>query len=266
MKGKGQDGLVDDIPPFTPSSPASGAGRRMGMGMGMMPELSLGSNVIAIPFGQSSSDGSSGDSSSSAGGGGNGTGYFRVVGLVPRTRDETLERTSRMRYRLQANALALKLAVAEAGGALTGAPDVSMDAVVRSLDTSPSASSPLSLSSSTVEGEASTADGVESAMVASAIEHQHQANQTQSQPPSQPLSFLESCLITIKPWRDLKVIADAVVGAALSTSASERGLLALDSSIEPTSVTWDQVSRSVESNAESTSLRNAWIEGIFYNS
>lgn len=259
MKGRGQDGLVDDIPPFTPSSSSASTsmgGRRMGMGM--MPELSLGSNVIAIPFGQSSSS-SSDDPSSSAAGGGNG--YFRVVGLVPRTRDEGLERTSRMRYRLQANALALKLAVAEAGGVLAGVPDVSMDAVIKSLET-PSPSSPLASSSLTVEGESSTADVVESAMVASAIEHQHQANQSLPQPPSQPLSFLESCLITIKPWRDLKVIADAVVGAALSNSASERGLLALDSSIEPTTVTWDQVSRSVESNAESTSLRNAWIEGI----
>lgn len=229
---KGHEGLAEEIPPFVPPSNPSGAsssGRRMGM----MPELSLGSNVIAIPFGQSSSEGPGSLSSSIVS-----EGYFRVVGLVPRTRDENMERKGRMAYRLKFNSLALKLAVSEAGGDLGGRPVVSIDSVAKTLETTPT--------------ESSDQDPVEANLVASAKEH----HSTQSLP------FLESCLINIKSWRELRVVADAVVGAALSASASERGLQALDSSIDPTPVTWEQVTRSVESTAESNSLRTAWIDGI----
>lgn len=228
---KGHEGLLDEMLAFSPgsSSPMS-IGRRL---WGMK-EVSLGSNVVAIPLGASWPENSNGDSSSSSP-----PGYFRVVGLVPRVRDEQLERYGRMSYRLKCNALALKLAVSEAGGVLVGQPEASVEAVAKLLATPP----------------AETID-------LDALEAAASASQAKELAGDDMLSFVDSCLLTIKPWRELKAVADAVVGAALSTSASERGLQAHDSSIEPTTVTWDQVSRSVESSAESSSLRNAWIQSL----
>ena len=47
-------------------------------------------------------------------------GYFRVVGLVPASRDHTMEATGRYSRRLQYNEAAFKMAVADAGGLLKG--------------------------------------------------------------------------------------------------------------------------------------------------
>lgn len=230
---KGPEGLLEDMPPFVAmTSFANGqtAGRRAPA----LPEISLGGNVIAIPFGRPVSEGSGSDAPVTPT-----EGYFRVAGLVPRLRNEQLERHGRMAKRLKINELALKLAVAEAGGLLLGHPEASFRDTASVVEAPPTA---------VADDQGQAPSGSKS------IEAAEQAI-------SRSLSFVDSCLLTLKSWRELKVVADAAVGAVLSASASERGLQALDSSIEPTTVTWDQVSRSVESNAESNSLKNAWIEG-----
>ncbi|KAF8321679.1 AAA-domain-containing protein [Clavulina sp. PMI_390] len=224
---RGAEALLEDIPPFYPSSSSSPTAGRRPPGS---PEMALG-NLIAIPFGRPAGEGSGSEASPT-------DGYFRVVGLVPRARNERLERYTRMRKRLKANELALKLAVAEAGGNLVGTPTPDLESVVETLEAA--------------EHHDSSTEGSTN------------ASATFPEPPSitRPVSFTDSCLYTFKPWRELKRVADSVVGAALSAHAAEKGLVAVDPSIEPTTVTWDQVSRSVESNAESTSLRNAWIQGL----
>ncbi len=63
-------------------------------------------------------------------------GYFRVVGLVPASRDHTMEATGRYSRRLQYNEAAFKMAVADAGGLLQGHTVLSSD----SADTEPSIS------------------------------------------------------------------------------------------------------------------------------
>lgn len=226
---KGHEGLLEDMPLFVPMASFSNGqtvGRRA-------PEISLGGNVIAIPFGRPAGDGPSGDSPTMPA-----EGYFRVVGLVPSSRNESLERHGRMAKRLKSNELALKLAVSESGGLLTGHPEASFQSAASLIEASPTA---------VTDGQSQGSSGSSAITLA---EH--------SVP--RPLSFVDSCLLTLKSWKELKAVADAVVGAVLSTSASERGLQALDSSIEPTTVTWEQVSRSVESSAESNSLKNAWVE------
>jgi hypothetical protein len=230
---RGHEGLLEDMPPFGPiTSFANGqtAGRRAPA----LSEIPLGGNVIAIPFSRSASEGSGNETPTAPA-----EGYFRVVGLVPRSRNERLERHGRMAKRLKSNELALKLAVSEAGGSLIGHPEASFHTAVNLLEAPPT----------------------EVAGGQNQRTSENKAIATLENPISQSLSFIDSCLVTLKPWRELKIVADAVVGAALSMSASKRGLQALDSSIEPTSVTWEQVSRSVESHAESNSLKNTWIEG-----
>lgn len=230
---RGNEGLLEDMPPFEPMA-SFADGQTAGRRATALPEISLGGNVIAIPFSRSASEGSSNEPSTAPAGG-----YFRAIGLVPRSRNERLERYSRMAKRLKSNELALKLAISEAGGLLIGHPEASIHTAVDLLE------APLT---GAVGGQSQGTSGKKTvATLERAI--------------SPSLSFIDSCLMTLRSWRELKIVADAVVGAALSTSASERGLQALDSSIEPTPVTWEQVSRSVESHAESNSLKNTWIEG-----
>jgi hypothetical protein len=229
---KGHEGLLEDMPPFVPMASFAN-GQTVGRRAPAPPEISLGGNVIAIPFGRPVGDGPSGDSPTMPA-----EGYFRVVGLVPRSRNEPLERHGRMAKRLKSNELALKLAVSEAGGSLIGHPEASFQSAVSSIEASPTA-----VTDSQIQGSSGNS-------AITVAEH--------SVP--RPLSFVDSCLLTLKSWKELKAVADAVVGAVLSTSASERGLQALDSSIESTTVTWEQVSRSVESSAESNRLKNAWVE------
>ncbi|KAF8343940.1 uncharacterized protein EI90DRAFT_3027608 [Cantharellus anzutake] len=50
----------------------------------------------------------------------NKNGYFRVVGVVPASRDPTMEATGRFSRRLHYNEMAFKMAVADAGGSLQG--------------------------------------------------------------------------------------------------------------------------------------------------
>lgn len=232
----GNEALLDFMPPFSTSSIPTSVGRR-GSGFGSSsspPEIMVGDSVF-VPVGRGASSSSRPSTSEDS----DTDGYFRVVGLVPRTRNEGLERRSRLSRRLKINELALKLAVSEAGGVLTGSPAVSLTGLEPTVDVSVS-SSPIPTAESSLPPPSVSIE----------------------LPTFSPSAFINSCLLTLKPWRELKLVADAVVGSVLSSSVSERGIQPQDSSIEPTRVTWDQVVRSIDSSAESASLRSAWIDGV----
>jgi hypothetical protein len=194
---KGHDWLVDELPRFNgnahnlPTRGSSNSGPEVG--------FMLGRNVIALPFGRGGHDSFSSGSSEQ------GTdGYFRVVGLVPGTRNKLLETNGRFGRRLQYNELAFKMAVAEAGGILTG----------RCIE----------------EAE----DGIPQTLSRMAL------TWTQA----------------FEPWRDLKLVADAVVGAALA----ETGVKPSGSSLEPTVISWAQVEHTTAESAAVQDRKKTWVE------
>ena len=99
---------------------------------------------------------------------------------------------------------------------------------------------------------------LETTTVREALEFSAILRQSDKIPRTEKIAYVEEVIHLL----EMESFADAVVGSALSAQAAEKGLVPLDPFIEPTVVTWDNVIRSVESNAESLSFRNAWIEGV----
>jgi hypothetical protein len=160
----------------------------------------LGKNVIALPFGGRGGHDGPGNGSSEQGV----DGYFRVVGLVPGTRNKLMETRGRFGRRLQYNEVAFKMAVAEAGGILTGR-------CIEDAD----------------NGSAQALSRV-------------------------ALTWTQA----FEPWRDLKMVADAVVGAALA----ENGFKPSGPSLEPTVITWAQVEQTTSGSAALQDRKKVWVE------
>ena len=195
---KGHDWLVDELPKFNgigPNLSARGSSSP-GPDVGFM----LGRNIVALPFGGRSGHDGPGNGSSEEGT----DGYFRVVGLVPGIRNKLMETRGRFGRRLQYNELAFKMAVAEAGGVLTGR-------CIEDVD----------------NGLPQTLSRV-------------------------ALAWTQA----FEPWRDLKMVADAVVGSVLA----ENGVKPSGSSLEPTVITWTQVEQTTSGSAAVQDRKKAWVE------